>query len=69
VKKKFKFNLGEKVFVVGRPGFCIVGGRGTLNFISGGSFNVYCIDGAIVSNCIPEYILQTVEERRVEIGK
>lgn len=44
--EKFKFILGEKVFVLGLAGMVIVTGRGHFDFMSGGEMNMYQIQGA-----------------------
>ena len=61
MKNTFKYALGDKVFILGTTGICIITGRGKMEFISGGSINYYFLDGANPS-CQSEVVLQTPEE-------
>ncbi|HDS05827.1 MAG TPA: hypothetical protein ENN95_02175 [Deltaproteobacteria bacterium] len=45
-EKNFKFDLGQKVFVIGQHGLRIVDGRGHMEFLSGGKGNYYYVGGA-----------------------
>jgi hypothetical protein len=45
-KIEFRFELGDKVFILGTPGICIVSARGRMNFLSGGTLIMYQIEGA-----------------------
>ena len=43
---EFKFELGDKVFILGCAGKCLVSGRGRMEFTSGGKMNYYFLQGA-----------------------
>jgi hypothetical protein len=60
-KDTFKFKLGERVFVLGKEGLCVVSGRGRMDFLSGGSLNLYQIAGATCGD-VAEYELINHEE-------
>lgn len=62
-KSKFKFNLGDRVFVIGNNGVSVVTGRGTMCFASGGVLNMYQINGAHFS-IVPETVLLSFEEEK-----
>ena len=57
MKKKFKFALGERVFILGRAGVCIVTGRGEMDYLSGGKLNQYQVAGA---HCDPQVMEQAL---------
>lgn len=57
-KNDFKFDLGQRVFVLGQEGMCIVNGRGHFDFLSGGKLNMYQITGAHTA-IVEEYSLLT----------
>jgi hypothetical protein len=59
--KKFKYELGDKVFLLGRAGICAVSGRGRLDFLSGGNLNMYQVNGAHHAY-VAEHELLTVQE-------
>lgn len=64
MKKKsstFKFDLEERVFIMGLQGMCIVNGRGPMNFVSGGTINMYQLGGSH-STIRQECELMSVEE-------
>jgi hypothetical protein len=61
MKNNFKFEIGERVYVVGLSGTCVVSGRGVMNFISGGISAMYQICGAR-PGYYPEHELLTVKE-------
>jgi|WetSurMetagenome_2_1015567.scaffolds.fasta_scaffold255899_3 hypothetical protein len=44
-KNKFRFNIGDHVFILGKTGRCVVTGRGQMEFASGGKLNMYQISG------------------------
>jgi len=69
--KKFKFALGEKVFILGLPGVNIVTGRGQMEYISGGKLNIYQIDGSRQMAPVLEQILLTFSEYKklLEVGE
>ena len=46
MKNNYKFKLGDQVMLIGRSGNCVVSGRGRVEFISGGTLNIYQIAGA-----------------------
>jgi hypothetical protein len=60
---KFKFELGEKVFVLGRQGICVVCGRGIMEYLSGGIANHYVISGAH-RGVLYEFELMNIDEGR-----
>ena len=64
----FKFKMGDRVFILGRPGLCVVCARGRMDFLSGGSLNLYQIAGAHL-DYVPEYSLLTPEEAEREYTK
>jgi hypothetical protein len=43
--ESFKFRLDQRVFIIGRPGICVVTGRGKMSFVSGGTANMYQLNG------------------------
>ena len=45
-KKPYKFKLKDCVFVLGRPGRCVIISRGAMFSTSGGTFNMYQLRGA-----------------------
>jgi hypothetical protein len=45
MKAKYKFEIKQHVFVLGRPGRCVVTGRGVMSFVSGGTVNMYQVCG------------------------
>jgi len=45
-KFKFKFKIDQRVFVLGRRGVCVVTGRGSMEFSSGGIMPYYVLQGA-----------------------
>jgi len=55
-KDNFKYKLGERVFLLGKTGLCIVSGRGKMEYISGGTLNNYQVSGAHNGD-VPEYHL------------
>lgn len=59
--KPFKFSIGERVFILGRPGVCVITGRGHMDFISGGKMNYYSLEGGQVG-LHPESALITYAE-------
>jgi hypothetical protein len=63
MKKKFKYAIGERVFVNGVQGTSKISARGLLNFESGGKMNFYCLLGANTGT-FPENILESIEERK-----
>ncbi len=60
-KKSFKYNIGERVFILGITGVCQVSGRGHMEFISGGHMPWYSLEGAH-TGFHPESSLITPEE-------
>jgi hypothetical protein len=63
MKKKTKFKMEEKVFIVGCDGGCVVSGIGVMDFISGGKLTLYQIVGAH-SAFVPEHSLISLKEAR-----
>ena len=61
-KQMFKYHLGDRVMIIGRTGLCVVTGRGSMEFISGGNLNMYQLGGACVADGVPEHLLMTPEE-------
>ena len=59
--KPFKFSIGEHAFILGRPGICVITGRGHMEFISGGKINFYSLEGGQVG-LHPESALITSAE-------
>jgi len=62
MKKRFKFAIGERVFVLGHVGICIVTGRGEMEYVSGGKLNMYQIDGGHCAPQVMEQVIITPEE-------
>jgi hypothetical protein len=65
-KKKFKLELGDRVYIIGQAGLCIITGRGNMDFLSGGNLNIYQVDGAH-GGYWSEDTLLTKEEMQIEI--
>jgi hypothetical protein len=63
MKKKPKFKMEEKVFIVGRDGGCVVSGIGVMDFISGGKLTMYQLSGCHCT-IVPEHSLVSYEEAR-----
>jgi hypothetical protein len=63
-KKPYKFNLKDYVFLVGRPGRCVVTSRGAMFSTSGGTFNLYQLRGAH-REYVPEDELISLDEAKV----
>lgn len=63
-KNKFKFAIGERVFVIGTMGISRISARGMLDFESGGKMNFYCLLGANTAT-LPENMLETIKERKI----
>jgi hypothetical protein len=63
-KNSFKYELGEKVFLIGYDGVSVVSARGQMDFMSGGKMNFYCLLGAR-SGSYPENALQNLMEKKV----
>jgi len=61
--KPFKFTLGERVFILGRSGVCVITGRGHMEFMSGGKMNFYSLEGGH-SGLHPENALITYAEAK-----
>jgi len=64
MKNKFKYQTGERVFVIGTNGVSRISARGLLNFESGGKMNFYCLLGANTGT-FPENMLETIKERKI----
>ena len=63
MKRKFKYDLGQHVLIVGRKGVSVVEGRGEMKFSSGGKRNMYQIVGA--HSCfVNEEVLLSLEESK-----
>jgi len=58
---EFKFKLGDKCFILGKNGICIITGIGKMSFISGGELNLYQVGGAH-HDYVMEYQLLTIDE-------
>jgi hypothetical protein len=71
MNKKFKFNLGDKVFILGHSGISIVTGRGCMEYISGGTLNQYQLDGGqCVIQAMEQILLTPLEYKKLlEEGK
>lgn len=65
----FKFSLGERVFILGRPGICTVTARGKMNFFSGGSLNLYQVNGAYDGFRTENLLLSESEVRELMEGR
>lgn len=63
--KKFKFNIGEQVFIIGKAGICIVIARGSMKYISGGKINLYQLDGGNRTYAMEQVLLTPVEMSRL----
>jgi hypothetical protein len=59
--EKYKFELGEKVMIVGCAGMCVIRARGQLEFVEGAERNMYLLGGA-QNNYVPEAVLLTIQE-------
>ena len=60
-KNDFKFECGQKVFILGHDGVSMIWGRGKFNYLSGGKVNLYFIRGAH-SNFFEEQVLLSVSD-------
>jgi len=62
---KFKFGIGERVFIIGNAGICIVTARGEMNYISGGKINIYQLDGGNRTYAMEQVLLTPIEMSRL----
>jgi len=44
-KPQFKFEIGQRIFILGRTGISVITGRGQMKFASGGKMNWYSLEG------------------------
>jgi len=63
VKYKFKFNLGDLVFILGRKGVCKVSAFGVFTYASGGTLKMYQVVGAH-NDIVPESLLLSFNEEK-----
>jgi hypothetical protein len=64
-KEKFKFELNQRVFLLGKTGICIVLGRGVMEFSSGGERCMYAIAGAHDEFVAEETVLSVDEAKEL----
>jgi hypothetical protein len=63
--KKFKFELGEKVFILGLAGMVIITGRGRFDFLSGGKLNIYQVQGGRTGYHCEQELLSLEEAKNI----
>ena len=62
-KYKFKFNIGDLVFILGRNGVCKITAFGVFTYSSGGTLKMYHVIGAH-NDIVPESLLLSFEEEK-----
>jgi hypothetical protein len=63
MKNKFKFKIGDLVFILGRNGISKVNATGVFTFANGSTLNMYQIIGAH-NNIVPEHTLLSFNEEK-----
>jgi hypothetical protein len=68
MKKEFKFDLGDNVYILGTAGMCIISARGQMNCLSGGIINLYQIEGC---HCgyYTEHALVIIQEAKEKMNE
>jgi hypothetical protein len=63
---QFKFEIGQRIFILGRTGISVITGRGQMEFASGGKMNWYSLEGAHQGLHPETSLITTAEANRIQ---